>query len=66
MLVDNMLSENVKIDENSNSIDFVKLEVFSVLKLCILVIDRFCSVLMYEFITELMFIAASILSLLIY
>jgi len=65
MSVDNMLSENVKIDENSSSIDSVKLEVFSVLELCILVIDKLCSVLMYEFATELMFIAASILFLLI-
>jgi len=65
MSVDNMLSENVKIDENSSSIDFVKLEVFSVLESCVLVIDRLCSVLMYKFTTELMSIATSILSLLI-
>jgi len=61
-----MLSENAEIDENSSLIDFVKLEVFSVFKLCILMIVRSFSVLMYEFITELMFIVASILFLLIY
>jgi len=65
MSVDNMLSENVKIDENNSLINFVKLEIFSVFKLCVLVIDRLCSVLIYKFATELMFIAASILFLLI-
>ena len=60
-----MLSENAEIDENNSSVDFVKFEVFSVLKSCVLVIDKLCSVLTYKFITELMFIAASILSLLI-
>jgi len=66
MSVNNMLSENAEIDENSSSINFVKFEVFSVLKLCVLVIDRLCSVLMYKFATELIFIVALILSLLIY
>jgi len=65
MSVDNMLSENAEIDENNSSVDSVKLEVFSVLESCVLVINRLCSVLMYEFTTELMFIAVSILSLLI-
>jgi len=65
MSVNNMLSENAKIDKNSSLVDFVKLEVFSVLKLCVLVIDRLCSVLMYKFATELIFIAFLILSLLI-
>jgi len=65
MSVDNILSENAKIDKNNNLVDSVKLEVFSVLELCVLVIDRLCSVLMYEFATELMFIVVSILSLLI-
>ncbi len=63
MSVDNMLSENVSIDENSSTIDSVKLEVFSVLKSDVLVIDRSFSVLMYEFATELMSIAVLILSL---
>jgi len=60
-----MLSENAEIDKNSSSIDFVKFEVFNVLKSCVLVIDRSCSVLMYEFATKLMFIVVLILSLLI-
>jgi len=63
MSINNMLSENAKINKNSSSVDSVKFEVFSVLKLCVLVIDRSCSVLMYEFATELMFIAVLILSL---
>ena len=54
-----------KLIKNSSSVNSVKFEVFSVLKLCVLVIDRLCSVLMYEFATELMFIAVLILSLLI-
>ena len=52
MSVDNMLSENASIDENSSAVNSVKLEVFSVLKLDVLVIDRSFSVLMYKFVTE--------------
>ena len=43
----------------------MKLEVFRILESCVLAIDRLFSVLMYEFATELMSIAASMLSLLI-
>ncbi len=63
--VDKRLSKNWLNDENSVQVDSMKLEVFRVLELRVLVIDRSFSVLMYEFATELMSIAASMLSLLI-
>ncbi len=61
--VDKRLSKNQLDDESSIQIDSMKLEVFRVLELCVLVIDRSFSVLMYEFATELMSIAALMLSL---